>query len=424
MNKKLQVFVSSTYTDLIEERQAAVEAILDAGHIPAGMELFKAGKSQMETIQKWIDESDVYMLILGGRYGSIEKESGLSYTELEYRYALSKQMPVFAIVLEEKFLFIKAASCNKNDIFEKDNIDKYDSFMTFIKAKIVHFAKSKEHIQSIIKSELQNILIDSEYSDKLIGWCKPNHAIPNYNIVETNILNEQFYKIVNEIFFRNCNIKNPYYTSKFSEQMFYFLNPKAILESSNHSVDIELLDDRKNIKVITATANKFSYIKSRERYFQIYSLTTRQQAYSFKVETVQINGIDYTSQVLTSVTKIPNRGQFTYVVDSDFTPPNISYCDLYYVTSYICPALDFFQSRKLLYPCNNFTVSVTLKNDINQLYTILASSFSPFSKFQYDDFKSSEVHKFSTCTINLPTWSLPGAGYAITLKNKSINNHI
>ena len=63
MNKKLQVFVSSTYTDLIEERQAAVQAILDAGHIPAGMELFKAGKSQMKTIRKWIDDSDVYMLI-------------------------------------------------------------------------------------------------------------------------------------------------------------------------------------------------------------------------------------------------------------------------------------------------------------------------------------------------------------------------
>lgn len=73
MNKKLQVFVSSTYTDFIEERQAAVQAILDFGHIPAGMELFKAGnKSQLETIYKWIDDSDVYMLILGGRYGSIE----------------------------------------------------------------------------------------------------------------------------------------------------------------------------------------------------------------------------------------------------------------------------------------------------------------------------------------------------------------
>ena len=43
MKKKLQVFLSSTYTDLIDERQAAVEAILSIGHIPAGMELFKAG---------------------------------------------------------------------------------------------------------------------------------------------------------------------------------------------------------------------------------------------------------------------------------------------------------------------------------------------------------------------------------------------
>ena len=48
--KKLQVFVSSTYNDLKEERQAAVEAILKAGHIPAGMELFAAGNdSQLQT---------------------------------------------------------------------------------------------------------------------------------------------------------------------------------------------------------------------------------------------------------------------------------------------------------------------------------------------------------------------------------------
>jgi hypothetical protein len=63
--KKLQVFVSSTYSDLKEERQAAVEAILSAGHIPAGMELFAAGdESQMEVIKRWIDDSDVFLLIL------------------------------------------------------------------------------------------------------------------------------------------------------------------------------------------------------------------------------------------------------------------------------------------------------------------------------------------------------------------------
>lgn len=55
--RKLQVFVSSTFTDLIPERQAAVEAILTAGHIPAGMELFTSGdESQMEVIKQWLYE--------------------------------------------------------------------------------------------------------------------------------------------------------------------------------------------------------------------------------------------------------------------------------------------------------------------------------------------------------------------------------
>ncbi|WP_207787650.1 DUF4062 domain-containing protein [Candidatus Thiosymbion oneisti] len=63
IKKRLQVFVSSTYEDLKEERQAAVEAILTAGHIPAGMELFTAGdQSQMDVIRDWIDESDIFLL--------------------------------------------------------------------------------------------------------------------------------------------------------------------------------------------------------------------------------------------------------------------------------------------------------------------------------------------------------------------------
>jgi hypothetical protein len=64
--KRFQVFVSSTFEDLRDERQAAVEAILKAGHIPAGMELFTAGSvSQLEVIKQWIRDSDIYMLILG-----------------------------------------------------------------------------------------------------------------------------------------------------------------------------------------------------------------------------------------------------------------------------------------------------------------------------------------------------------------------
>src|SRR5258708_26794967 len=102
IKKRLQVFVSSTFSDLRDERQAAVEAILSVGHIPAGMELFAAGdESQMDVIKQWIDESDVYLLILGGRYGSVEPKSGKSYTQLEYEYALSKGKPLFSCVIKD-----------------------------------------------------------------------------------------------------------------------------------------------------------------------------------------------------------------------------------------------------------------------------------------------------------------------------------
>lgn len=102
LKKRLQVFVSSTFLDLKKERQAAVSAILSAGHIPAGMELFTAGdQSQMDVIKQWIDESDVFLLILGSRYGSIETKTGKSYTHLEYEYALSHNKPFFACVIQD-----------------------------------------------------------------------------------------------------------------------------------------------------------------------------------------------------------------------------------------------------------------------------------------------------------------------------------
>ena len=75
--RRLQVFVSSTYLDLKHERQAAVTAILESGHIPAGMELFSAGSDeQIKVIQQWIDDSDIFLLIMGKRYGSVARRPG------------------------------------------------------------------------------------------------------------------------------------------------------------------------------------------------------------------------------------------------------------------------------------------------------------------------------------------------------------
>lgn len=98
MDVRYQVFVSSTYRDLQEERQHVIQALLELDAIPAGMELFPAADDDQWTlIQKVIDESDYYVLIVGGRYGSSSAE-GISYTEREFDYALRLGKPIMAFL--------------------------------------------------------------------------------------------------------------------------------------------------------------------------------------------------------------------------------------------------------------------------------------------------------------------------------------
>ena len=98
MDKRYQVFISSTFTDLKDERQSALKAILELDHMPAGMELFPAAdESAWQLIKDVIDASDYYVLIIGGRYGS-EDDEGIGYTEKEYDYAVSTGKPVVPLL--------------------------------------------------------------------------------------------------------------------------------------------------------------------------------------------------------------------------------------------------------------------------------------------------------------------------------------
>lgn len=169
MAKKLQVFISSTYLDLIKERQIAVEAILQSRHIPAGMELFAAAnESQLETVKRWIDESDIYLLILGGRYGSIEEKLGKSYTHLEYEYAI-KKLPVIGIVLDDIIINNKVKS-NGTEMIELENRDKYNEFKKLVMSKTCALIKDIKDIPiAIIKS-----IREAEEKYTMSGWVSGN----------------------------------------------------------------------------------------------------------------------------------------------------------------------------------------------------------------------------------------------------------
>ena len=119
MEKRYQVFISSTFTDLQVERQAVLRSILELNHIPAGMELFPAADdTAWRLIQDVIIASDYYVLIIGGRYGSLDKE-GLGFTEREYEFAVMQKKPILAFLHENPDSLPREKTETNGEIWDK-----------------------------------------------------------------------------------------------------------------------------------------------------------------------------------------------------------------------------------------------------------------------------------------------------------------
>lgn len=99
--KRYQIFISSPFKNMQEVRTRIVEEILRMGHIPVGMELFGASdNSPWEYIRPIIEESDYFILILRGNYGSKVPGETISYTHKEYLYAKQQNIPILAFHYE------------------------------------------------------------------------------------------------------------------------------------------------------------------------------------------------------------------------------------------------------------------------------------------------------------------------------------
>jgi hypothetical protein len=100
MDKRYQIFVSSTYSDLHKERERVINELTRVGYIAVGMEQFPAtDEEQLEYIRPIIDESDYYVEIIRGKYGSLAND-GISFTEKECDYALETKKPVLAFLFK------------------------------------------------------------------------------------------------------------------------------------------------------------------------------------------------------------------------------------------------------------------------------------------------------------------------------------
>lgn len=183
MNKKYTVFLSSTYEDLREERNEVIHALLEMDCIPCGMEYFPSDNDeQFEFIKSVIDECDYYIVIIAGRYGSIGK-SGKSYTEMEYRYALKRKIPVFAFIHNN----LDSISLNKSEKSE-DNRKKLELFIKFVsKQKMVNYWNGKEDLAG----KISRTMISAIRRHPAIGWVRGNYAIDSDTVIKMQRLYEE-----------------------------------------------------------------------------------------------------------------------------------------------------------------------------------------------------------------------------------------
>lgn len=291
MEKKYQIFISSTYEDLKEERRKVQDTILSMQQFPIGMEMFSAADGeQWEIIRETIDSSDYYVLIIGHRYGSVIEEgeyTGISYTQKEFRYALEQKIPILAFLIDNSV----AVTLEKMEQ-DADKREKLEQFKDEVKSgRMVQWWTSKDDLANKV-----SIALTKEINrGKRPGWIRADehekihkfkeefseiiNTVQNDNILELNI----FVKYIRDVKDYRLKFTNKYkkYMDEFSLAERQYMVEKGIDQKEFYSkyyddlvyewlyigkgfenfctklnVDFSLIAKRKKIKVRDNTTYK------------------------------------------------------------------------------------------------------------------------------------------------------------------------
>ena len=140
------VFISSTFLDLKEERKKVWDSLEKFDVTVKGMEQFGARKSTpLATCISEVEQSDIYVGIIGMRYGSEEPNSGKSYSQLEYEKAIEQNKEILIYLIDEE---------NSNvtpNLIQYDKIPKLNNFKAILRDKhtIDTFSNSQDLVTKL-----------------------------------------------------------------------------------------------------------------------------------------------------------------------------------------------------------------------------------------------------------------------------------
>lgn len=153
----LRVFVSSTYEDMAVYREAAMSALTSIEQLPVGMEHFVSSpEKSLDVCLSEVRRCQLFIALVGMRYGSIDKDTGKSYSELEYEEAIKNGIPVLAFIIDE----------NECPIIPKfvdtgENAQKLKDFKSVLNVKYTSRFKSVDNIKELISRAVKKHVDDS-----------------------------------------------------------------------------------------------------------------------------------------------------------------------------------------------------------------------------------------------------------------------
>ena len=156
-----RIFVSSTKEDLIPYREAVETVLTGMEHIPLGMEYFVSSPdSPIDVCLATVRRSQLYIVIVGMRYGSIEEGSGKSFTELEYDEAVKNKIPVLAFIIDEEQCAILPKFVDVGEKAEKLKQFKAKLNSSYLVSRFASIDNLKQLVEKSVQQAVDKISAD------------------------------------------------------------------------------------------------------------------------------------------------------------------------------------------------------------------------------------------------------------------------
>lgn len=157
-----RALISSAVLDLPEHRAAAIDACLQVGIEPLVFETFSADESDpLLRCIKLLDQADIYIGIIGFRYGFVPPGQNKSLTEIEYERAAARVIPRLLFIMSDDHP-VRAA-----DVETGPGAEKLSQFKAVVRREvIVTEFRSPDALKAAVVTGLVNVLRDESRSSE------------------------------------------------------------------------------------------------------------------------------------------------------------------------------------------------------------------------------------------------------------------